>query len=47
MRNEVQHRSVCVVRNAPTRAPARDTPKKVKLFFRLDIRSTLNGKCIY
>ncbi|MDW8348340.1 MAG: hypothetical protein RML94_15365 [Bacteroidia bacterium] len=25
------------MRNAPTRAPARDTPKKVKLFFRLNI----------
>ncbi|MCS7075258.1 MAG: hypothetical protein NZ455_01040 [Bacteroidia bacterium] len=25
------------MRNAPTRAKARDTPKKVKLFFRLSI----------
>ncbi|MDW8348245.1 MAG: hypothetical protein RML94_14885 [Bacteroidia bacterium] len=32
-RSEVPKRSV--VRNAPTRAPARDTPKKVKLFLDL------------
>ncbi|MCS7077240.1 MAG: hypothetical protein NZ455_11055 [Bacteroidia bacterium] len=29
--------SVSVVRSSPTRSAARDTPKKVKLFFRLNI----------
>ncbi|MCS7077932.1 MAG: hypothetical protein NZ455_14570 [Bacteroidia bacterium] len=33
------------MRNAPARAPARDTPKKVKLFFRLDIK--YQSKSIY
>ncbi|MCS7077695.1 MAG: hypothetical protein NZ455_13345 [Bacteroidia bacterium] len=37
MRSAAKHRSERVVRSSPTRAPARDTPKKVKLFFRLYI----------
>ncbi|MCS7076678.1 MAG: hypothetical protein NZ455_08220 [Bacteroidia bacterium] len=37
MRSAAKHRSDSAARSTPTRAPARDTPKKVKLFFRLNI----------
>ncbi|MCS7076770.1 MAG: hypothetical protein NZ455_08680 [Bacteroidia bacterium] len=38
LQHGAQHRSDSAARSTPTRAQARDTPKKVKLFFRLDIK---------